>query len=138
MGHRVGIDGSKVERALTARSREPFVQELKRFLEAGPTDKALKQFAAQHPDRWSQMVSAFAKLAGYTERSESLNLNLIASLDSMSDVELENKLVEMQEELAKLSRSNAHTDALIDATPSDALSNTAQEANTSNNTANES
>ena len=92
MGHPVRIDGNAVERALMARSREPFVEELKRILEAGPSDKALRQFAAQHPDRWSQMISTMARLAGYTDKTESLELNFYLDLRNKSDMEVEQAL----------------------------------------------
>ena len=102
MGHPVRINGSDVARALSERSREPFIEELKRVLEAAPSDQALRKFAARHPDRWSQIVSTMARLSGYTDKTESLSLNFFMDLRSKSDMEIEQALREEMERIQGL------------------------------------
>ena len=102
MGHPVKIDTSEVATALEIGSRQPFVDELARFLDARPSEQTLTKFAARHPDRWASMVATFARLSGYNDRTESVNLNLFANIKNMSDAELEEELASLQEKLAAL------------------------------------
>jgi hypothetical protein len=70
---------------LAAGIRMPFLQELARWLDAGPTDQDLRTLAAKSGDRWAQGVTQLAKLAGFAERVE---LQAVKPVVSLSDSEL--------------------------------------------------
>jgi hypothetical protein len=83
-------DRETVLRQLLARQRDPFVEELARWLNVGLTEAELRTFAVKSPDRWSQGIAILGRLAGYTDKLEIRTE--IASLDAMSDGELEAEL----------------------------------------------
>jgi hypothetical protein len=110
--------GPQVEtlaRQIGALSRTPFADELTKLLGVHhPTDAAIKKFANRHPDKWMSMVSTAAKLAGYADKSESLNVHAILSIQNMSDAELE---IELARSMALLGNIiTPHTDDVIIAT----------------------
>jgi hypothetical protein len=80
-------DRETVLRQLLARQRDPFVEELARWLGVNLTEAELRSFAVKSPDRWSQGIAILGRLAGYTDKLEIRTE--FASLDAMSDGELE-------------------------------------------------
>ncbi len=50
-------------------NREPFKDVLTELLGSRPTKKALEEFANAHPDRWSQAVTLFARMSGFSDKT---------------------------------------------------------------------
>ncbi len=59
---------NKIHEQLSGFSREPFRNELGRFLCFSPSDEAIQAHANKSPDRWSQAVTILARLSGITDK----------------------------------------------------------------------
>lgn len=95
--------------------RSPFIAHLAEACGCLPSTDELRKFARKRPAQFAQYVATFAKLAGFTDRTESINLNVMTSLQSMSDIELEDELRKLN---AKLDTQRALNDrSAIDITP---------------------
>lgn len=68
-------------------SRKPFRDMLKRLLQAEPSLEAVRQYGERCPDRYGQLVTMIAKLAGYHEKLE-VNHSHAVAVSQMSDQEL--------------------------------------------------
>lgn len=55
---------------ITFMSREPFARQLSEIMEVAPSKDSLREFAQRDPHLWAQMVTQFAKLAGYSDKLE--------------------------------------------------------------------
>lgn len=60
------------------------------------SQETLRKFVEKHPDRWGQAIAELAKLPAYNDRTESVNLNLFANVQNMSDAEFGARLCELQ------------------------------------------
>ena len=76
--------------------REPFTEQLDQWLRewsdalaGADAPKRLRDWMLKHPDRAAQAQAIFARLAGYTEK---LEVRTGATLDSLSDAELEREV----------------------------------------------
>lgn len=85
--------GEGVRELLQNYDRGPFRDVLAELLDAMPSPEQLKKFAALHPDRYFTSLSGIAKLAGFSEKTEHLHHHRL-EYDKMSDVELEQRLLE--------------------------------------------
>ena len=107
---------------LTSYDRVAFIEQLAVELSSNkPSDAKRKAFNEKHPDRWLQGVAILARLAGFTDRTESLNVSIIADLNALSDVELESRLISLTGELARIKQASDITapSEPIDITPVD-------------------
>lgn len=71
---------------LVSYNRGPFVEQLAKFLANGPSEAEIRLFAALDPGKWAKAVGDLAKQAGFTERTESLNVNL--DITNLGDSEI--------------------------------------------------
>ena len=95
------MDVKEIEAELERLSRTPFVQSLARILDAEPSVDEIRKLAARFPDRWGQLAAIFARLAGFTEKAETTT-NILVNVHTMSDLELETRLKELDEKLQAL------------------------------------
>ncbi len=88
----------KIQVQLSGFSREPFRQELSRFLCFAPSDEAVQAHANKSPDRWSQAVAILGRLSGLTDKVEDTsqseysphkfqNLSMMAKRKMLADLE---------------------------------------------------
>lgn len=78
---------------LRDRERDPFAEILSDFMGAAPEPDRLKEFAYDNPDKWVKAVEVLAKLVGYADRTEQVNLTL--DLGRMSDSQIQERMLEM-------------------------------------------
>ncbi len=101
--------------------RSPFIEHLAQACGCLPSPDELRKFARKRPAQFAQYIATFAKLAGFTERTESVNLTVITSLQSLSDIELEEELRKLNAQLDMQRTQSNHAGAgadVIDITPS--------------------
>jgi hypothetical protein len=89
-------------RAIARVDRDPFQRSLAEFLTAAPDPEAIRAQAIRFPDRYVQSVTQLARLAGY--RDTSVSVSITADLSAMSDAELEMRVRQVEEELARIRR----------------------------------
>ncbi len=77
--------------------REPFKDVLAHMLGAEPDSKSIKRFARAYPDRWSNTIAVFARLAGYNDKMQ-IEASLLMGITKMSDSELDQALHEISSE----------------------------------------
>lgn len=93
--------------------RQAFVAELVDHTMLRPTERQIRQYYAKRPNAWIDGLATLAKLAGFTDRTESMNVHLVANLSALSDVELAAKLSELSTQLGMISTQN--DGAIVDA-----------------------
>ena len=79
--------------------RAPFMERAAQFLANAPRDNKIKAWAEKYPDRWAQSVAVFARLSGYTEKTESLNTSLHIAISGLSDGDLLARLDALRSQL---------------------------------------
>jgi len=76
-----------------AMSRAPFRDELARLMRIPKSRKAFRTWANKSPDRWAQAVAIFARLGGYSDKTEveihGTLAHKLAELQGLSDAQLE-------------------------------------------------
>lgn len=87
-----------VREQLDMMSRGPFKDFLAMLLGAHPTEESLLAFAQNNPEKWANTVRTFATLTGYREEIE-VNLNVMAKVKIMSDMDLEHQLRDLQSKI---------------------------------------
>lgn len=102
------LPAEDIRRQIAAQSRDPFIKVLADMVAAAPDLETLRTFAADRPDRWSQAVAMFGRLAGYTERSEHPQTNIYLQITAKSDAELE---LDHQRLLLRLQDASAAKDS---------------------------
>lgn len=85
----VRVDRNALSAELQRLSRGPFRDLLADFLTCAPTAKDIQRAAMKSPDRWAQALAIVAKLSGYHER---LEVDGVAKVATLSDVEIEERL----------------------------------------------
>ena len=83
-------------------SREPFRKVLDQWLANAPTNADIQALAKKSPDRWGQGVQMLGKLSGYSERTEIDVTGQIEHIHQLSDLELEQRIAEVQAQIATL------------------------------------
>ena len=76
--------------------RDAFGDVLAELLDCRPERQVMYDMAQTYPLRWGHLVKIFAMLAGYTEKTESIQRSISYHLHQMSDAEL---LTELQKSL---------------------------------------
>lgn len=93
---------SKDIRAVLANlNRDPFLDTLALIMSCTPSVEDITAFAADHPDRWANAVSTFARLGGFHDKLEITN-NINISIQKMGDAELLAKWEEGQKNILDL------------------------------------
>ena len=87
-------NGEDLRKKLQLYDRGPFMELLAMFMECTPSRDAIEKFADQYPDRFIGAMAQLSRIAGFTERTESVTLHLDVS--QLSDSQLEDKMREMQ------------------------------------------
>lgn len=82
-------------------SRQPFIDTLARILGCEPKAKQLQAFADRYPDRWAQTAAIFGRLAGYSDKTEIVNVSVLAIVKNSSDTELLQRIAEIESRLRK-------------------------------------
>jgi hypothetical protein len=82
-------------------SREPFGDVLHELLQVRPTRDRLAAWAERNPDRWAHAIEVFARLNGYTEKTEHTE-NVFLHLSKASDAQLHQMLTELDKQEAML------------------------------------
>src|SRR5512145_136777 len=80
-------------------SRGPFIATLARILGCEPKAKQLQAFADKYPDRWAQTAAIFGRLAGYSDKTEIVNVSVLAVVKNSSDTELLQRIAEIEQRL---------------------------------------
>lgn len=88
-------------------SREPFRKVLAQWLENPPTTADIQALAKKSPDRWGQGVQMLGKLSGYSERTELDVTGQIEHVHTLSDLELEARLAQIQQQLEAMPKRPA-------------------------------
>ena len=81
---------------LESYSRQPFTATLARILDCEPTPENIKKFAAKQPDRWGQLAAMFARMSGFTDKTEIVNVSVLAIVKNASDSELLSRISEIE------------------------------------------
>jgi hypothetical protein len=92
-----------LEHKLSLFDRKPFTELLTLWLAIRPDDKTLQEFAMRSPEKWISAMQIIAKLAGFTEKTESAAGDSLTDIAQMSDSQLEDKLKELLGTLSKRS-----------------------------------
>ena len=82
-------------------SREPFVDILAYFIGCAPNPIALQEFANEHPDKWASAINTFAKMSGFTEKTE-ITGNINVQIEGLGDSQLLERLARVQADLVEL------------------------------------
>ena len=78
----------RIQTQLADLSREPFENELARFLRFAPSDEALQAHANKSPDRWCQAVTMLGKLSGVTDKEYvPLKFDFFTEIENMTPAE---------------------------------------------------
>ena len=90
-----------IEAHLRQLSRQPFLELLARVIRCEPSEESLRAHSNKNPDRWAQILAILGRLGGFSDRvSFAGNLSLV-NIENMSDMELINRLNELEEQLQK-------------------------------------
>lgn len=89
-------ENSQVLTEIENYSRQPFQRTLAAMLGCEPTPEKIKRFADKWPDRWGQLVAIFARLSGFSEKTEVVNVNVLTVIKNASDSELLEKISELE------------------------------------------
>ena len=84
---------------LESYSRQPFLDTLARILGCEPKAQQLQAFANKYPDRWAQTAAIFGRLGGYSDKTEIVNVSVLAIVKNASDSELLSRISEIESRL---------------------------------------
>ena len=84
---------------LESYSRRPFATFLAKVLECQPKSAKLQVFADKYPDRWAQTAAIFGRLTGYSDKTEIVNVSVLAIVKNASDSELLSRISEIESRL---------------------------------------
>ena len=99
------LDLDVVRKHLDNLTRSPFRDILTDVIAASPTIDNIMEYGAKYPDRWGQLLAILARLSGYTPELK-IDGSIEVTAKDMSDSRLNEELVRIEIELAKL--SNTH------------------------------
>lgn len=96
------LDPDELEELFSSLSRQPFVQELSRFVAANPSRAKIREFAEKYPDRWAQGVAIMARLAGFSDKVDVSVSGLVQHVRALSDIDLDKRLREIEDQLLQV------------------------------------
>ena len=91
----------EIEEQFKSYSRLPFLSTLARIMGAEPTIENLRKFANKSPDRWAQTAAIMGRLGGYSEKTEVVNVSVLAVIKNASDSELLARITDIEARLKK-------------------------------------
>jgi hypothetical protein len=94
--HERAMDG--IDAKLRNYDRTPFLDLLAAYLDAFPSAEALEAFAEKYPDRYVTALGHIARVAGYTDKTES-SINVNINVRAMSDSQLEDRLKQLAKQV---------------------------------------
>lgn len=93
-GKKKGFLTDELFNEFQAFSRQPFVEILSELVQGIPTPENIREFAADHPDKWVNAIKTMANLAGYHDKLE-IEGNIALDINKMGDAQLLAKLDEL-------------------------------------------
>ena len=110
-------DEEAIARKFDQWSRQPFSEYLAHLMSKAPEGDDLEAWARRSPDRWGQLVAIFAKLAGFTEKSETFNYNLnVNAVAALPDSALKDQVQRLAGMMA-LGQQASEINTIKDITP---------------------
>lgn len=91
---RLQVSAADILPFMQEQNRQPFMEVMALCLAARPTPKRLAEFAADYPDRWANMCAIFAKLSGFSEKTE-VKATFVHAIADLSDAELRGYLSQL-------------------------------------------
>jgi len=90
--------------------RAPFIDVLVEWIGCGPGPDAIADFAEKHPDKYVAAVSSLARIAGFSEKTET-RVDVNIDIRRLSDSQLEDKLAEFASKIGISGPRNAVLEA---------------------------
>jgi hypothetical protein len=90
----LGFSAEEVRARLKQYDRMPFIELLAGWLECMPSADAISAFAERAPDKYIASLVQIARVAGFTEKTET-EVNVNVAISKMSDSQIEDKLREV-------------------------------------------
>mgnify|MGYP003139303123 CR=1 FL=1 len=97
-------DAGEVRDHLESYSRRPFIEILDYIMGIVPNEMSLQEFADKHPDRWASAISTFAKISGFTEKTEVIG-NINVNIHQMGDAQIQDRLAQLKAELIEMDKN---------------------------------
>jgi hypothetical protein len=101
VNHRPLANYNEIRAHLTDLNRDPFMDVLAKLLHCAPDEATLTAFADEHPDRWANAISQFAKMSGFHDKMEITN-NVNVLIGQMGDAQLLHAWEESQKNILDL------------------------------------
>ena len=98
---------------LAGLSRKPFVDILSDMMMSAPSPEAIKAFAEEHPDRWTNAVRVMANLSGYHDKLE-IEGNISIEITNSGDADLMAMLEDINQKLGIKEVLTIDHDTVID------------------------
>jgi hypothetical protein len=83
--------GTELRKALTAYDRQPFTDLLLEWFAECPRPEDIRQLAEKDPQKWVQSMASLAKMAGYTDKTET-SVDVTVNYKGLSDSQIEDRL----------------------------------------------
>jgi hypothetical protein len=96
----------EVRAHLESYSRLPFIEILDYMMGIVPNEMSLQEFADKHPDRWAGAISTFARISGFTEKTEVVG-DINVHIHQMGDAQIQDRLAQLQAELVDLEKDDS-------------------------------
>lgn len=93
------FNGEELRAQLQAYDRRPFQDLLAEWINASPDPERVAEFADKHPDKFISSMSSLARIAGFTEKTETL-VDITVNYRALSDSQLEDRLAQLQAQLS--------------------------------------
>jgi hypothetical protein len=71
---------------------------LAEWIGSAPDPETIDEFANKHPDKYITALSSLARIAGFTEKTET-SVDITVNYRSLSDSQLEDRMAQLQREL---------------------------------------
>lgn len=91
--------GDELRAALSVYDRRPFIDLLTEWINSAPAPADVAAFATKAPDKYIASLSGLARIAGFTEKTETL-IDINVNYRALSDSQLEDRLSKLTAELA--------------------------------------
>lgn len=100
------FNGDELRAQLQSYDRRPFLELLSEWINSCPDPDRISEFADKHPDKYISAMSSLARIAGFTEKTETL-VDVTVNYRALSDSQLEDRLAQLQQQLT-LPQSGLH------------------------------
>lgn len=110
--------GDEIRAQLQNYDRRPFIDLLTEWIQSAPDPAVVALFAIDHPDKYIAAMSALARIAGFTEKTEA-TVDITVNYRALSDSQLEDLMAKRAKELGMqgpiIEHSNAEREPASDA-----------------------